>query len=130
MSLYKMQHLQELDKSPQKHIRPWGWYQNIHEDDHCGYKVKIINVAPGHQTSLQSHKKRSENWVIVKGIAQVTIGEKQYICGKKSHHYIPENEIHRLKNAGYEDLEVIETQVGSYLGEDDIIRYKDDYGRR
>lgn len=121
-----MQH----DQSPQKFVRPWGWYQNIHEDEHSGYKVKIIHVLPGHQLSLQSHKKRSEHWVVVKGIAQLTIGKKQFICTKDSQHYIPEKEIHRLKNAGSEDLEIIETQIGSYLGEDDIVRYEDDYGRR
>jgi len=126
MLLYKMQH----DQSPQKFVRPWGWYQNIHEDEHSGYKVKIIHVLPGHQLSLQSHKKRSEHWVVVKGIAQLTIGKKQFICTKDSQHYIPEKEIHRLKNAGSEDLEIIETQIGSYLGEDDIVRYEDDYGRR
>lgn len=118
------------DKSLPKYERPWGWYQNIHEDEHCGYKVKIIHVSPGQQLSLQSHKQRSEHWVVVKGIAQVTIGEKQYICCKNSQHYIGEKEVHRLKNAGSEDLEIIETQIGSYLGEDDIIRYQDDYGRR
>ena len=118
------------DKSPQKNIKPWGWYQNIHEDEHCGYKVKIIHVDVGHTLSLQSHKCRSEHWVIVKGIAQITIGKKTFTCNKDSQHYIPVKEIHRLKNVGYEELEVIETQIGSYLGEDDIIRFEDDYGRR
>ena len=80
--------------------------------------------------SLQSHNQRSEHWVVVKGIAEVTIGKKTFVCNKDSQHYIPTKEVHRLKNIGFEDLEIIETQIGSYLGEDDIVRYEDDYGRR
>jgi len=118
------------DQSPQKFERPWGWYQNIHEDEHSGYKVKIIHVNVGQRLSLQSHNQRSEHWVIVKGIAEITIGKKTFVCNKDSQHYIPVKEVHRLKNGGYEDLEIIETQIGSYLGEDDIVRYEDDYGRR
>jgi len=126
MLLYNMQQ----DQTPQKFFRPWGWYQNIHEDEHSGYKVKIIHVDVGQRLSLQSHNSRSEHWVIVKGIAEVTVGNKTIVCKKDSQIYIPLKEIHRLKNIGYEDLEVIETQIGSYLGEDDIMRYEDDYGRR
>jgi mannose-6-phosphate isomerase-like protein (cupin superfamily) len=118
------------DKSLKKFERPWGWYQNIHEDEHCGYKVKIIHVNVGQRLSLQSHNQRSEHWVIVKGIAEITIGKNTFISSKDSQHYIPVKEVHRLKNGGYEDLEIIETQIGSYLGEDDIVRYEDDYGRR
>ena len=72
MLLYKMQH----DQSPQKFVRPWGWYQNIHEDEHSGYKVKIIHVNVGQRLSLQSHNQRSEHWVVVKGIAEITIGKR------------------------------------------------------
>ena len=126
MLLYNMQ----IDQSPQKFERPWGWYQNIHEDERTGYKVKIIHVNVGQRLSLQSHNQRSEHWVIVKGIAEITIGNKTFISDKNSHHYIPVKEVHRLKNGGYEDLEIIETQIGSYLGEDDIVRIEDDYGRR
>jgi mannose-6-phosphate isomerase-like protein (cupin superfamily) len=118
------------DQSQPKFVRPWGWYQNIHEDEHSGYKVKIIHVNVGQRLSLQSHNQRSEHWVVVKGIAEVTVGKKTTICNKDSQVYIPVKEIHRLKNIGYQDLEVIETQIGSYLGEDDIVRYEDDYGRR
>jgi mannose-6-phosphate isomerase-like protein (cupin superfamily) len=118
------------DQSPPKIVRPWGWYQNIYEDEHSGYKVKIIHVDVGQRLSLQSHNSRSEHWVVVKGIAEITIGKKTFVCNKDSQHYIPIKEIHRLKNVGYEELEIIETQIGSYLGEDDIVRYEDDYGRR
>ena len=121
-----MQH----DQSPHKFVKPWGWYQNIHEDEHSGYKVKIIHVNVGQRLSLHLHKDRSEHWTVVKGIAEVTIGKNTTICNKDSQIYIPVKELHRLKNIGFEELVVIETEIGSYLGEDDIVRYEHDYGRR
>ena len=112
-----------------KVVRPWGYYRNIEEDCHGGYKVKIISVNVGQRLSLQSHNCRSEHWVIAKGIGKVQIGQEIFILEKNQHAYIPKNELHRIENIGNEILEFTETQIGSYLGEDDIIRYEDDYGR-
>lgn len=107
--------------------RPWGWYKNIEEKN--GYKVKIISVNIGQKLSLQSHNHRSEHWVIVKGNAKIQLGESYIILKKDQHIYIPINEHHRIENIGDELLVFTETQIGEYLGEDDIIRYEDDYGR-
>jgi len=93
------------------------------------YKVKVITVNIGQKLSLQSHNHRSEHWVIVKGKGKVQLGNDFYILEKNQHIYIPINELHRIENVGDEILEFTETQIGDYLGEDDIIRYKDDYGR-
>lgn len=110
--------------------RPWGYYINIHGDDTYGYKSKLICVYPGKRLSLQSHFKRSEHWVIVSGKAYVQIGKDFLTIGKNQHIYIPKETTHRLKNIGDDNLELIETQIGEYLGEDDIIRYEDDYNRK
>ena len=107
--------------------RPWGWYKNIEEKE--GYKVKIICVNVGQKLSLQSHNYRSEHWVIVKGNAKVQLGKNHIILNKNENVYIPINEHHRIENIGDELLLFTETQIGDYLGEDDIIRYEDDYGR-
>ena len=109
--------------------RPWGYYENIYGDDHSGYKVKKIVVNPQKRLSLQSHNNRSEHWVIVSGIGKVQVGNNVYTITKNESVYIPVKEIHRIENVGYNLLEIIETQVGEYLGEDDIIRYEDDFGR-
>jgi hypothetical protein len=109
--------------------RPWGWYKTIHGDDHNGYKVKQICVYPGKRLSLQSHNKRSEHWVVVKGKAKVQIGLSFLEMTENEHIYIHNNTLHRMENIGDENVEFIETQVGEYLGEDDIIRYEDDFGR-
>jgi len=109
-------------------IKPWGTYQVIKEKDSC-YKVKHICVLPGKRLSLQSHQHRAEHWVIVKGNAWVQLGDLYYRLKENEHIYIPANEKHRIENCGDDVLEFIETQCGSYLGEDDIIRYDDDYGR-
>ena len=110
-------------------FRPWGWYKNIEGNDNSGYKVKRICVYPGKRLSLQSHKKRSEHWVIIKGVANVQVGEDNHILNQNQHVYIPIGVLHRLENKTNEMVELIETQIGSYLGEDDIIRYQDDFGR-
>ena len=112
-----------------KVLRPWGSYQNIQEDEHSGYKVKIICVNIGQRLSLQSHNERSEHWVIVRGKGKVQIGQEFIMVEKNDHVYIPKKELHRIENIGDEILEFTETQIGFYLGEDDIIRYEDDYGR-
>lgn len=107
--------------------RPWGNYFNALEEP--GYKIKKIVVNPGARLSLQSHEQRSEHWVVVQGDALVTLGEKEFKMGRDEYIYIPKGSIHRLQNVGSEDLILVEVQLGSYLGEDDIKRYQDDYNR-
>ena len=113
-----------------KVFRPWGWYKNIEGNDLSGFKVKRIGVYPGKKLSLQSHNHRSEHWVIVKGKAKVQVGKDFLILNENQHVYIPKETLHRMENIGEEELEFVETQIGSYLGEDDIIRYEDDFGRK
>lgn len=108
--------------------RPWGSY-TVLEEDRDGFKIKRIEVAPGGRLSLQSHKQRSEHWVVVSGIATVTNGEEVIIVHKNQSTYIPIGSKHRLENHGSEPLHIVEIQVGDYLGEDDIQRYEDNYGR-
>lgn len=108
--------------------RPWGKYQVIYEDD--TKKTKLITVYPNKRLSLQSHKYRSEHWVITNGTAKVQVGENILILNRNEYVYIPVGELHRIENIGTENLVFIETQIGSYLGEDDIQRYSDDYGRQ
>ena len=110
-----------------KVFRPWGYYDSI--DSGIGFQVKRIFVNPGAKLSLQKHKKRAEHWVIVKGIASITCGDKVFQLEENQSTFIPKGEIHRLENAGKIPLEIIEIQTGSYLGEDDIIRLEDDYQR-
>jgi mannose-1-phosphate guanylyltransferase/mannose-6-phosphate isomerase len=112
-----------------KVIRPWGYYINIEGNNYNGHKVKNIVVNPNKRLSLQSHSKRSEHWVIVEGKAKVQLGFDFIILNKDEHIYIPINTLHRIENIGDSKLEFIETQIGTYLGEDDIIRYEDDFGR-
>ena len=107
--------------------RPWGWYDSIDEEDR--FKVKRINVKPGASLSLQKHHHRAEHWIVVKGTAEVTCGERVILLTENQSTYIPLGEIHRLKNPGAIPLEIIEVQSGSYLGEDDIVRFEDTYGR-
>ena len=108
--------------------RPWGSY-TVLEEDQDGFKIKRIEVAPGARLSLQSHKQRSEHWVVVSGTATVTNGEEVYAVQKNQSTYIPIGSKHRLENRGSEPLHIVEIQVGEYLGEDDIQRYEDNYGR-
>ena len=120
----------ELKVVHAKAYRPWGWYINVEGNDHSGYKVKRIGVYPGKRLSLQSHNKRSEHWVIVKGLAKVQVGKDFLTLNTNQHVYIPKETLHRMENIGEEELECVETQIGSYLGEDDIVRYEDDFGRK
>jgi len=108
--------------------RPWGNYAVL-EEDPDGFKIKRIEVAPGARLSLQSHKQRSEHWVVVSGTATVTNGEEVITVHKNQSTYIPVGTKHRLENRGSEPLHIVEIQVGEYLGEDDIQRYEDNYGR-
>lgn len=107
--------------------RPWGWYDNIDEGER--FKVKRIQVNPGASLSLQKHHHRAEHWVVVKGAAEITIGDKTILLAENQSTYIPLGEVHRLANPGTTPLEIIEVQSGSYLGEDDIVRFEDHYGR-
>ena len=106
-----------------------GWYINVEGNDYSGSKVKRIGVNPGKRLSLQRHHKRSEHWVITKGTAKVQVGKDFIILHKNQHVYIPKETLHRMENIGDEMVEFIETQIGEYLGEDDIVRYEDDFGR-
>jgi len=107
--------------------RPWGWYDSI--DDGQRFKVKRIQVKPKASLSLQKHHHRAEHWVVVKGTAEITCGDKTIMLTENQSTYIPLGEIHRLTNPGTIPLEIIEVQSGSYLGEDDIVRFEDRYGR-
>lgn len=109
--------------------RPWGWYMNIYGDDNSGTKVKKIHVKPHKRLSLQSHEHRHEHWVIIKGEPRVQVGQNFYNLKKNDYIYIPKTELHRIENNTDSDVEFIETQIGNYLGEDDIRRYEDDFGR-
>lgn len=107
--------------------RPWGWYDSIDEEER--FKVKRIQVKPKASLSLQKHHHRAEHWIVVKGTAEVTCGDKTILLSENQSTYIPLGEIHRLANPGTIPLEIIEVQSGSYLGEDDIVRLEDTYGR-
>jgi mannose-1-phosphate guanylyltransferase/mannose-6-phosphate isomerase len=110
-----------------KVFRPWGYYDSI--DHGNGFQVKRINVNPGAKLSLQKHHKRSEHWVVIKGIAKITCGTKEFILKENESTYIPKGEVHRLENQQTTHLQIIEIQTGEYLGEDDILRLEDDYHR-
>jgi mannose-1-phosphate guanylyltransferase/mannose-6-phosphate isomerase len=107
--------------------RPWGWYDSI--DEGGRFKVKRIQVKPGASLSLQKHHHRAEHWIVVKGTAEITNGERVLLLTENQSTYVPLGEVHRLANPGTIPLEIIEVQSGSYLGEDDIVRYADRYGR-
>ncbi len=107
--------------------RPWGTYTVLEEDKK--YKTKRIIVKPGKRLSLQKHFHRSEHWIVVEGMALVTIGDKEVLLKPNESTYIPMGELHRLENPGKVDVILIEVQVGEYLGEDDIVRVEDDYKR-
>ena len=107
--------------------RPWGWYETISEV--AGNKVKRIRVHPGQQLSLQLHHRRAEHWVVVQGTARITVGVRELDLLPGQHIDIAIGEVHRLANQTLGPVEIIEVQFGSYLGEDDIVRLQDDYGR-
>ena len=108
-------------------FRPWGKYDSI--DNGERYQVKRITVNPGAKLSVQMHHHRAEHWIVVAGTAEVTNGDKTYLLSENESTYIPVGVIHALKNPGKTPLELIEVQSGSYLGEDDIVRFEDLYGR-
>ncbi|MBT5772245.1 MAG: mannose-1-phosphate guanylyltransferase/mannose-6-phosphate isomerase, partial [Flavobacteriaceae bacterium] len=110
-----------------KVFRPWGYYDSVNSEE--GFQVKRIVVNSGAKLSLQKHKYRAEHWVVVKGVALVTCGDKTFELVENQSTYIPQGSLHRLENHQDIPLEIIEIQTGSYLGEDDIIRLEDDYQR-
>ena len=110
-----------------RNYRPWGWFESLIQGD--GFQVKRLGVYPHAALSLQAHKYRAEHWVVVNGVARVTNGDKQYILQKNQSTYVPRGNKHKLENVDNDFLEIIEVQSGSYLGEDDIKRYEDQYGR-
>ena len=108
-------------------FRPWGSFTTLEE---ClDYKIKRIEVNPGHRLSLQMHYHRSEHWIVVSGTAKVTCGDNEEILGANQSTYVPQCTAHRLENPGVIKLVLIEVQNGEYLGEDDIVRFQDDYAR-
>jgi mannose-6-phosphate isomerase len=107
--------------------RPWGTFTVLEEGR--GYKIKRIEVKPGHRLSLQMHHHRSEHWIVVSGTAKVTCGETEILLTNNQSTYVPQCTLHRLANPGVIPLILIEVQNGEYLGEDDIVRFQDDYSR-
>ncbi len=107
--------------------RPWGMYESINHGPR--YQVKHIHVKPGEKLSLQMHYHRAEHWIVVSGTAKVTCGDKEHLLTENQSIYIPNGCMHRIENPGKINLEIIEVQSGAYLGEDDIVRFEDQYGR-
>ena len=118
----------ELTELPANVHKPWGTYAILKHED--GYQVKRITVAPGQKLSLQCHQKRAEHWLVTQGNAIVQVGDEEFETGPGEYRYIPLGEKHRLTNIGESELVLIEVQVGDYLGEDDIVRIDDVYGRK
>ncbi len=111
----------------QGECRPWGKYESLLEEDN--FKLKKITVLPGERLSYQAHNKRSEHWILVSGQAEFTLDDQSRVLNAGEHAHIPKESKHRIKNIGTVPLIFVEVQLGSYFGEDDIIRYSDDYGR-
>ena len=125
--------LKSLREDREQHLfhkevfRPWGSYETIIRKEK--YQVKLINVKPKASLSLQFHRYRSEHWVVLEGKAEVTANEDIFTLAQNESTYIPLGAVHRLRNPGSSMLQLIEVQVGDYLGEDDIVRLEDQYGR-
>jgi mannose-1-phosphate guanylyltransferase/mannose-6-phosphate isomerase len=111
-----------------KDYRPWGWFESLAMGE--GFQVKRIHVKPGAALSLQSHQRRSEHWIVVEGIARVTIDDTVQTMAEGQSVYVPLGARHRLENPGEFPMVLIEVQIGTYLGEDDIVRYEDLYARQ
>jgi len=122
----RQQKREELNLHRKVH-RPWGWYDSIDQGER--FKVKRILVQPGASLSLQMHHHRAEHWVVVHGTAEITCDDKKLLLTENESTYIPLGAVHRLTNPGTTPLEIIEVQSGGYLGEDDIVRFEDTYGR-
>ncbi len=126
VDLLKLNKIPQADIFPKDH-RPWGWFESLAMGNQ--FQVKRICVKPGASLSLQSHKYRSEHWVVVEGTVKVTINDKVKFLSEGQSVYVPLNAIHRMENTGKLPMVLIEVQTGTYLGEDDIIRYEDIYSR-
>ena len=124
MTKNEKKHLNEIGKI---YSKPWGHYKTLLIDQN--YQVKLITIVPGGKLSLQKHHHRCEHWVIVKGVLKVTKGEEVNTKKENDYVYIEKEEVHRLENEANTNAELIEIQYGDYLGEDDIVRIDDQYGR-
>jgi mannose-1-phosphate guanylyltransferase/mannose-6-phosphate isomerase len=107
--------------------RPWGTFTVLQSPDH--YKLKQLVVKPGHRLSLQLHHQREEHWIVTRGNPMVTVGERTWQARSGEYIHIPKEARHRLENPGPDLVEIIEVQLGEYFGEDDIVRFADDYQR-
>jgi mannose-6-phosphate isomerase len=116
-----------LNKESQIYSRPWGYYQTLKLFENS--QVKWILVKPNEKLSLQKHLKRSEHWIIIKGTPMITINNSTKTYFENEHAFIPKESIHRIENKTDEEVIIVEVQIGSYLGEDDIIRLDDKYNR-
>ena len=126
VDLLKTEKASQAEIFPKDH-RPWGWFESLSVGNR--FQVKRIYVKPGAALSLQSHHHRSEHWIVVEGTAKVTVDEKIKLISEGESIYIPLGAVHRMENPGKLPMILIEVQTGSYLGEDDIIRYEDIYKR-
>ena len=127
VSQLKAQNAPQAEAFPKDH-RPWGWFESLAIGDR--FQVKRIVVHPGAALSLQSHHHRAEHWIVVQGTAKVTIDKETRLVTENQSVYIPLGAIHRMENPGKLAIVLIEVQTGSYLGEDDILRYEDVYARK
>jgi len=109
-------------------FRPWGSYDGIDQGE--GFQVKRLTVKPGGVLSLQMHHHRAEHWIVVAGTARITCDDRVFLLSQNQSTYIPQGAKHRIENPGTETLRIIEVQSGAYLGEDDIVRFEDNYGRQ
>ncbi|MCF6768012.1 phosphomannose isomerase type II C-terminal cupin domain [Thiotrichales bacterium 19S11-10] len=119
--------MSDINEIGKTYNRPWGSYKTLELAN--GYQVKVITVNPGGTLSLQKHFKRAEHWVVVKGSPTFTIGEEKQTYQVSDHVYIEKEQVHRMENTTDSICEIIEVQIGSYLGEDDIVRLEDVYNR-
>jgi mannose-1-phosphate guanylyltransferase/mannose-6-phosphate isomerase len=126
VNILKEKKASQATQFPKDH-RPWGWFESLTIDEK--FQVKKIHVHPGASLSLQSHKYRAEHWIVVSGVAEVTIDEEVKLVSENQSVYIPLGAIHRMRNPGENPMELIEVQTGTYFGEDDIFRYDDVYSR-
>lgn len=111
----------------ERHQRPWGWYETVSESG--GHKIKRIQVLAGQKISLQTHRLRSEHWVVVRGTARITLDDRVFDLMPGGHCDIAVGQVHRLANMTADAVEIVELQFGANLAEDDIVRLQDDYGR-
>lgn len=107
--------------------RPWGSFTVLRDEPH--YKLKQLVVKPGHRLSLQLHHQREEHWIVTKGTPRITVGDREWLAKTGEYIHIPKESRHRLENPGPDMVEIIEVQQGTYFGEDDIVRFADDYQR-